>query len=276
LITFSTDIFHPLITPLTTYVHSTDVGASGTVSAGDEERLPPGGFSLRHGFGSWFGRGGGAGRRSRQVSGQSTETEVGASEEGLAVPPLPPRPGRGTTGLGISAADGGSTQSTPDKLFKTAISDTGSPSATAFAHTQNLRPSSQPHPTIHDILVYLLSTFDSESVLDSIPLEAAGNPGAWHAWKARQQKSNPDSTSTATTRKPGEWNWEGVWEERVKRGVNASLSEAVLFGGAAGDEIINFLNMDEEDVKGVKENLFRTLGVEAPAMEKEVETEAAF
>jgi hypothetical protein len=58
--------------------------------------------------------------------------------------------------------------------------------------------------------------------------------------------------------------------------VNASLSEAVLFGGAGGDEIINFLNMDDEDVKGVKENLFRTLGVEAPGMEKELETEAAF
>jgi hypothetical protein len=64
-----------------------------------------------------------------------------------------------------------------------------------------------------------------------------------------------------TPRKPGEWNWEGVWEERVKRGVQASLSEAVLFGQGQGDEVISFLNMDEADVKGVKENLLRTLGV---------------
>lgn len=254
------------------------MGENGTVSSGDEERLPPGGFSLRHGFGGWFGRGG-AGRRSRQVSGQSTEAECQPSGDGLTAPPLPPRPEQ-ATGLGISP-DHANTQSTPDKSFKTAISDIGSPSAIAFAQAQSLRPPPKPTPSIYDILIYLVSTFDSESVLDSIPLEAAGNPGAWHAWKARQQKSNPSSTatnSTSTPRKPGEWNWEGVWEERVKRGVNASLSEAVLFGRAGGDETINFLNMDEEDVKGVKENLFRTLGVDAPGVEEGevVGTEVAF
>src|ERR1700761_791163 len=57
LVTFSTDIFHPLITPLTTYMYTTDIQDSGTVSATDAERLPPGGFSLRDGFPCWFGRG---------------------------------------------------------------------------------------------------------------------------------------------------------------------------------------------------------------------------
>ncbi|KAI1042900.1 hypothetical protein LB505_001027 [Fusarium chuoi] len=50
-------MFHPLITPLTTYMYTTDIQESGTVSASDQERLPPGGFSLRHGFPDWFGRG---------------------------------------------------------------------------------------------------------------------------------------------------------------------------------------------------------------------------
>lgn len=60
LITFASDIFHPLVTPLTTYMYTTDIQDNGTVSATDDERLPPGGFSLRHGFPDWFGRGNGA------------------------------------------------------------------------------------------------------------------------------------------------------------------------------------------------------------------------
>ena len=50
LITFSSDIFHPLLTPLTTYTAS----GMDTVSASDQEILPPGGFSLRYGFPAWF------------------------------------------------------------------------------------------------------------------------------------------------------------------------------------------------------------------------------
>ena len=53
-ITFTTDIFHPLVTPLTTYSHFAGTQNSDTRSASDEERLPPGGFSLRYGFPSWF------------------------------------------------------------------------------------------------------------------------------------------------------------------------------------------------------------------------------
>ena len=56
LILFTSDIFHPLITPLTTYTYSTSTPASKTISSGDDERLLPGGLSLRHGFPSWFGR----------------------------------------------------------------------------------------------------------------------------------------------------------------------------------------------------------------------------
>src|ERR1700760_4210163 len=54
LITFSSDIFHPLLTPLTTYTYTTSTTSTETFSASDQERLPPGGFSLRHGFPHWF------------------------------------------------------------------------------------------------------------------------------------------------------------------------------------------------------------------------------
>ena len=55
-VTILSDVFHPLVSPLTTYSYSTrDTGAEG-VSAADRHRLPPGGLSLRHGFPEWFER----------------------------------------------------------------------------------------------------------------------------------------------------------------------------------------------------------------------------
>jgi hypothetical protein len=271
-VTFSTDIFHPLITPLTTYVHTTDITDSGTVSATDEERLPPGGFSLRHGFPTWFGRG----SRSRQTSGQQQQQQQqqqhapppppGSPSVTGTPPPLPPR----------SVPDGGrssSHQSTPESKKSASVTQ-GSPSGTLFAESQSRHV--RPATSTYEVLLYLSSTFSSEAVLDSIPLEAAGNPGAWHAWRSRQRgkaRGNPvvdvkgevkkleEGKAGLTPRKPGEWNWEGVWEERVRRGIQTSLSEAVLFGQGQGDEVINFLNMDEGDVQGVKDNLLRTLGV---------------
>lgn len=105
------------------------------------------------------------------------------------------------------------------------------------------------------VLHYIRSAFDDEEVLDSVPLAAAGNPGAWHAWRTHhkakgkfaedgstdEEQKNKEETepsaentkvapSTATPRQPGEWNWDGVWEDRVKKNVASSLSEPVLYG----------------------------------------------
>ena len=115
--------------------------------------------------------------------------------------------------------------------------------------------------TIVKVLEYIRSTFSSESVLDALPLEAAANPGAYHAWRAYRAGSlpspnspssdslsgaptrAPDSSALGRNRRPGAWNWEGVWEERVRKAVKASLSEPVLFGGtSAGEDIVSLPN----------------------------------
>ncbi|KAK4176707.1 ubiquitin-conjugating enzyme/RWD-like protein [Triangularia setosa] len=260
LVTFSTDIFHPLISPLTTYV-----GEESGGKGGKGIRLPPGGFGLGHGFPGWF-----------------TDGEEGGVTEGDRVGGAFVVGGTGVKGKG--------------KGEKRKIST-------------------------WEVLRYIRSTFDDERVLDEVPLEAAGNPGAWHAWRThrRMQKEmekqereraerekrkaeaeelggdgqegggggeaeraetvvsddgrgssvDPRTSSGSlavpatptSSRRPEEWNWEGVWERRVKRGIAASLSESVLFGGSGGpDEVINFLPMDEAEVEGVKQNLLRTLG----------------
>lgn len=206
LITFSSDIFHPLLTPLTTYTYTTSTSDLDTVSATDDERLPPGGFSLRHGFPQWFGR-----NKNR------------------------------TTGSRVSS---GSVEDQGKDLATTATS------------------------TMYEVLDYLRSAFTDEAFLDSVPLQAAANSGAYHAWKTHRARetgihlddpqNKPDdgqprsalpsfpraeTPTTGRTRRPGEWNWEGVWEERVKRGVQNSLAEPVLFGAAVGgDDIVTCFN----------------------------------
>lgn len=214
LVTFATDMFHPLITPLTTYMYSTDVQGNGTVSATDDERLPPGGFSLRHGFPIWFGR------RTRNAAAHLQPAQT------------PPRQTAASTGSLTPSSKGSAVGESP-----------------GFAETKRSETST------FEVLRYIRSTFDDEDVLDSIPIEAAGNPGAWHAWRTHRQDngkvftsttedgSDPASSQAPTldipAKKPGEWNWEGVWEERVKKGISASLSESVLFGGAGGaDDVV--------------------------------------
>lgn len=209
LVTFSTDVFHPLLTPLTTYTHTTATLDTDTVSATDEERLPPGGFSLRHGFPHWFGRA----RRSLVSS------------------------------HGVSGSDGDSTVQHVTHVHPVEKTGTlGGPGS----------PSAATGVSIVTILEYIRSTFSEETVLDSISTEAAANPGAYHAWRAYRGPAIPSQQPTSTNsvtpgdgkalgrnRRPGEWNWEGVWEERVKRAVNASLSESVLYGQGAGEDIVS-------------------------------------
>ncbi|KAM7204499.1 hypothetical protein V8F20_003615 [Naviculisporaceae sp. PSN 640] len=275
LVTFSTDMFHPLITPLTTYMYTTDIQNNGTVSATDEERLPPGGFSLRHGFPDWFGRGG---RRSRQVSGAESQTAAAGSQQTSPRPEQTTAAAQGAGSRDLAGAGNSSVMSSP-KSVRT--ESTSTPGNASYMRT---KVPAKTTISTYDVLRYIRSTFDDEDVLDSVPLEAAGNPGAWHAWRTyrrqQQQKTaaSPDGNGASTTpvmaakttptpstpRRAagggGEWNWEGVWEERSKRCITASLSEAVLYGGQSADEVINFLNMDESDVEGAKQNLLRTLG----------------
>ncbi|KAI5201382.1 hypothetical protein E4T39_05277 [Aureobasidium subglaciale] len=207
-ITISTDIFHPLVTPLTTYTYTTSDTGADTVHATDDERLPPGGFSLRHGFPQWFGR-----KKPKPTSQIALSEDVTSQVE------------RSQQSYGPMA--------------------------------------------IVQILFYMRSTFDTAEVLDRVPLEAAGNPGAWHAWQTHRARvigttvlpaTPEDGKSPASltsrqqpggARRPGQWNWEGVWEERVKKGVQASISQHTLFGNisASNDDLINFLNIDSEAIQ---------------------------
>ncbi|KAI9833782.1 MAG: hypothetical protein M1819_003515 [Sarea resinae] len=244
LIIFNTDIFHPLLTPLTTYTYTTGSSETETVSATDEERLPPGGFSLRHGFPQWFGRA----RKSAVPSATPSRNVSGSNAPDRTEKPDTPLPNSAGTPIASHS---------PLGIDHTA-------QISAAASLQKAAPPSDRDPcqiSTIEVLRYMRSSFDTEAVLDSVPLEAAGNPGAWHAWRAYRRLKSPGSpssssrssmdaepvaekdetaptgyqrlavgTSVGRARRPGEWNWEGVWELRVKKGVEASLSEPSLYG----------------------------------------------
>ncbi|TRX98835.1 hypothetical protein FHL15_000177 [Xylaria flabelliformis] len=228
------------------FVASSDMNTrpdNGTVSATDEERLPPGGFSLRHGFPDWFGR-----RGRKSADNKKSDRDQAARQ----TPHRPPPP--------TDLSSGG----------------THSSRNSAMGQSPGFFDTKREEVSIFAVLHYIRSTFDDEDVLDTIPLEAAGNPGAWHAWRTyRVEKGKEfeplssgdgvDAAATSTTsqgsaRRPGEWNWEGVWEERVKKGVSTSLSEPVMFGGVgAADDVMRFLNIGDDDLNSIKDNLLRTL-----------------
>jgi hypothetical protein len=195
--TFSTDIFHPLVVPLTTYTFSASpIDASSTVGASGEGRLPPGAFSLRYGFPDWFA---------------STAAE-GISDDSQAQI-LRKEP------------------STPDVDIP--IPNVRVP--TAEIDRNNL---------LLELVHHIQDAFEKDALLDNMPVEVAGDPSAWHAWRAHRGLAR-DMTPKSPTLKykdgapsspknPGEWKWDGVWESRVSNGIASSINDATLFGSAGG------------------------------------------
>ena len=231
LVTFSTDVFHPLIVPLTTYTFSTNASNEDPVSATDEERLPPGGFSLRHGFPHWFGRA----KRSDVISDGSLRDVSGNSSSAAAETAT-------TAGMEDPKAEEPSSPASPS-----AGDGEATPSDTTISPPVDKATESGKSVPVLLLLDYIRSTFDGESVLDSLPLEAAGNPSAWHAWKAHRRDHGENQAlysskkGSPQTRLPGDWHWDGIWAKRVQEEVEASHSEATLFGNptrAGGDDLV--------------------------------------
>ncbi|KAJ6019264.1 hypothetical protein N7522_001331 [Penicillium canescens] len=254
LVTFATDFFHPLIVPLTTYTFSTGSASDNPVSATDEERLPPGGFSLRHGFPHWFGRakrsGLASGNTSRNVSGNSANAAP-ASETSAA------DPAKSDVAPDTSTAP---TSTDPE----TSDNDVGTPRVAQVPFTDQFAEPKSIVP-VSEILNYIRSTFDDETVLDSLPVEVAGNPGAWHAWKAHRRGGTGGGWKRGSpqARLPGDWHWDGIWARRTQDEIENSRSDPMLFGSAArgsGDEMIRFSRLDDASLNSVKESMAAMVG----------------
>lgn len=109
----------------------------------------------------------------------------------------------------------------------------------------SLQPSQQ--AKILEVLEYVKCAFDNEILLDALPLEAAGNSGAWKAWRAHRRSYETDNKHVEAVpdlQKQDEWSWDGVWEERVRKGIDASIAESTLYGGTSGgDDVVSILHL---------------------------------
>jgi len=118
-------------------------------------------------------------------------------------------------------------------------------------------------PHIAQVLQYLRLVFSAPEIVDGVPLSSAANPSAWHAWRSHRAKvlgenraqspakslngdANSDGSLSPRTaqpggaRRPGEWNWSGVWEDRVRKVIAASRAEGTLFGGGGTGDVVSF------------------------------------
>ena len=217
-ITFVTDVFHPLITPLTTYTYTTSSISSDTISASDDERLPPGGFNLRLGFPNWFGR--------VHKSGESSTLSFSVANIDIS--------------RNISMKASSEAKVLEDDIEVTSSEDP-SPRSSSIPTTNTNYGCKK--VTVIEVLEYMKRAFYDDQFLDKVPLEAAGNPGAWRAWRAHRTSRGVKLEGTG---KIGEsvddredWNWDGVWEQRVRKGIESSISDSTLYAGSSsGDDTV--------------------------------------
>ena len=254
-IRFTTDIFHPLVIPLTSYTHVPGTPRSDAFNANDREHLPPGGFSLKYGFPHWF-------ENSHQsiVSSQGSSRDTSMSSE-------PRRQSAGSQGM--PGPLGGQTPDIASKALCPPTQGQWNPSVASPTI-------SNPPKSVVSVLDYMKRAFDDYQILDSVPLELAGNSGAWKAWQAHRKhtlytlteeqvvsksllessehrgiKDGSLSSEPAVFKKPRqpeEWNWNGVWQDRVYNGINASISGPVLYGLGVGDEPVRLQCFPDLDV----------------------------
>lgn len=229
-INFSTEIFHPLLVPLTSYTFAAGaLDPNTTVSSSEAERLPPGSFNLRYEFPQ---------RYPSEKESRAAESSSSSSE------PLPNK---------VEAATHRST----------AAEETDN-------DTQGL---------LLEILQYVKKAFEDASFLDGLPLSASVNTNAWHAWRDHRGLPKLGSRSTSPVsadsgripqspgRNPGEWNWDGVWESRVRNGIEESISDVSLFGSKnvranpSTSGPIRFTKMDDERTQDIQDAMLRAMGM---------------
>ncbi|KAJ9610317.1 hypothetical protein H2200_005094 [Cladophialophora chaetospira] len=213
------DVFHPLVVPLTTYTFSTNVADDATtVSASSKERLPPGAFTLRYAFPHWFSF-------LRRLN-ENSETAGAAA-------PIADRPSTPSGAIAETRNDSELSQAGPGSTDRRSL--------------------------ILDVLRHVKEAFESEDLLDRIPLDEVGDPSAWHAWRAyrglphrqndaKSGETNISQAAPPSPKNPGEWKWDGVLESRVRNSVEASISEAALFGNTSGHSRAGRIPMDSESL----------------------------
>lgn len=214
-VTFSTDVFHPLVVPLTQYTFSASaLDSAGTVSASDDDRVPPGSFSLRQGFPQWYHSRGGQKSARGSVEGPAVHQD----EEGRFV----------TETEDVDPLDSRSVTVQVLSHLRRAFEDEDFLDDLPFSVVGN--PSAW-----HAWRAYRGLAKD----------QARGrSPGRDEAATEKPPPSSPKQMS--------DWNWEGVWESRVQAGISSSVSDAGLY---TNQGLIRFAKLDKDQLEGIRQQI---------------------
>ena len=234
IITLRSEVFHPLVTPVTTHLHAVDSLDSEKKSTQNGRELPPGGLSIVPGFPIRFSRNEPQVIRRLSVEGFAPASENAAVTENV-----------GEVESGSSAG-----------------SHTGPLQDTGFGDSDTEQFD------MVKVLEYIKVAFEDECFLDTLSMDVAVNAGAWKAWQAHRgiKKDSPESLDSETplvthrrsgsifrarnrvVRAPGEWSWEGVWADRVAKNVEASISKPVLYGRNEDDSVCSCYLRDAQSL----------------------------
>ena len=112
------------------------------------------------------------------------------------------------------------------------------------------------------LLLYIKCSFEEVSVLDSIPLECAGDRTAWYAWRAHRglplapQELLRDESKVPNGRakRSDQWDWSGIWQGRAMRTVVDSGSDSSLYASSSYSPF-RFSKLKNGDAEFVKHAL---------------------
>lgn len=241
---FGSDVFHPLLTPLTTITYTTGISEREAAHATSHERLPPGSFGLRHGFPEWFD------------SADNVATNIATSIEG---------------------ADNEKSRRHPSDIhvvdilryLRSCFEDEQVLDAVPFDAACN--PGAWYAWRAHRASAAQKPAGATRAAATPAPETPAKREGAMSPVRQSPAKrEGPMSPSHARNtsnpqnrpRRPSEWNWEGVWEERVKKAIKSSITDPVLFGNSSlSQDEIHFQSVRDEDLPEIHSDMRQHLSV---------------
>lgn len=227
----STELFHPLLTPLTTYTSTgADLDPAATTNIPTTNPRTPGEFSLKHGFSGWFVQ------PSDSKAGSSADVRD-CDQDDVAI--IPHQSGRNRARHNSSV----NTLNIHSVLayFKRAFEDDEFLDALPYAAATNTNA------------WYAWRTH-------------RGLPGVG-AESVNGASMEPSKAASSIGKHPADWNWDGVWQSRVESGLDESIDDASLYSSQANrtatvPDGIRFVKLDDVKVGEIQCSMLRAFGIE--------------
>lgn len=234
-VNFSTEMFHPLLVPLTTYTFAAGALDPNALSSNETERLKPGSFNLREAFPTWCA--------SIHDGRSARSSSIGDGSLGEVPPTLDQHVSTQARARDDDAEKEAQTLQAVIQYVKRAFEDA------------KFLDSLPPRAAVNTNAWHAWRAHRGLPKLGSRSISPAS--------------AESGRTPLSPRLDPGDWNWDGVWESRVDNGIKESVSDAVLFGSKNSRLVastlgpIKFVSNDDDKTQQIQDAMLRAFGVEA-------------